>query len=46
MSNELIKQKSWWKRNWKWLILINGIFMICMTIFFSSGMNGIATDLH
>ncbi len=45
MSNELITQKSWWKRNWKWLIPVIGILLITITVFFSSGMNGIATDL-
>jgi len=25
MNNELIEQKSWWKRNWKWLVPVSGI---------------------
>jgi|SRR5690606_13627602 len=45
MNNELIKQKSWWKRNWKWIIPACGVILISITIFFSSGMSGIATDL-
>ena len=45
MNNELIEQKSWWKRNWKWLVPISGIMIISLVIFFSSGMGGITTDL-
>jgi hypothetical protein len=45
MNNELIVQKSWWKRNWKWLVPVCGIILIGTIIFFSSGMDGIATDL-
>jgi len=45
MNNDLIEQKNWWKRNWQWLILVSGILLISMGIFFSSGMDGIATDL-
>ena len=45
MNNELIVQKSWWKRNWKWLVPVCGIILIGTTIFFSSRMDGIATNL-
>ncbi len=45
MNNELIKQKSWWKRNWKWFVTICGIIVITISIFFSSGMGGITNDL-
>lgn len=45
MNNELITHKSWWKRNWKWIIPTCGVIIISITIFFSSGMGGIATDL-
>lgn len=45
MNNELIKQKSWWKRNWKWFVTICGIVVITISIFFSSGMGGITNDL-
>ena len=45
MNNEPIEQKSWWKRNWKWLVPISGIIMISVVVFFTSGMDGIATDL-
>lgn len=45
MNNELIKPESWWKRNWKWFIPIFGIILISITLFFSSDMDGVATDL-
>lgn len=45
MNNELIKHKSWWKRNWKWFVPLFGIILIFTTIFFTSGMGGITTDL-
>lgn len=45
MKNEPIKQKKWWKRNWKWFVPSCGIILISIAIFFSSGMGGIATDL-
>ncbi|MEX0998216.1 MAG: cytochrome c oxidase assembly factor Coa1 family protein [Flavobacteriaceae bacterium] len=44
MNNELIKQKSFWKRNWKWFLLVCGI-IITISIFFSTGMGGITNDL-
>jgi len=28
MDNELVPQKSWWKRNWKWVIPVGG----CLTL--------------
>jgi hypothetical protein len=37
MSNDLIKNKSWWKKNWKWFIPISGVFMIVVTSVFVSG---------
>ena len=45
MNNELIEQKSWWNQNWKWLIPVSGIILISFTIFFSSGMDRISTEL-
>ncbi|HEA30279.1 MAG TPA: hypothetical protein ENH91_09835 [Leeuwenhoekiella sp.] len=44
MNNELIKRKSWWKRNWKWLVPVSAIILISIGIFFFSVMGGIATD--
>lgn len=45
MNNDLVEEKSWGKRNWKWLIPLSGIVLISFGIFFSSGMDGVATDL-
>ena len=45
MNNELIKQKSWWKMNWKWFVPICGMIVISSTLFISFGMGGITTDL-
>ena len=44
MSNELIKPKNWWSRNWKWLVPICGLILISILLFFTTGMNRIATD--
>ena len=44
MNNELIKQKSWWKRHWKWFIPITGTILISIVIFFLSGLDGITAD--
>jgi predicted negative regulator of RcsB-dependent stress response len=44
MSNELIKQTSWWKRNWKKLVPVCGVMLILIA-FFSSRMVEIVTDL-
>tara|TARA_Y100001934_G_C11956515_1_gene587424 strand:+ start:205 stop:651 length:447 start_codon:yes stop_codon:yes gene_type:complete len=44
MNNELIEQKNWWKRNWKWFVPVCGIILISITVFLSSGMGGITTD--
>lgn len=40
-----MEHQSWWKRNWKWLVPIFGVMVIAMTTFFSSGMDGIVTDM-
>ncbi len=45
MNNDLVEEKSWGKRNWNWLIPLSGIILISFGIFFSSGMDGVATDL-
>ena len=45
MNNELIKQKSWWKKNWKWFITISGLVLIIISVFISSGMGTISADL-
>lgn len=45
MSNQLIEQKSWWKKNWKWLVPLSGILLISMAVFFSSKLGGISADI-
>ncbi len=45
MNSELIQQKSWRQRNWKWLVGFTFVTLIALVIFFSSGMNRIASDL-
>ena len=45
MNNELIEQKNWWKRNWKWLVPVGGISLFLILILFSSGIGGMGIDL-
>lgn len=45
MNNELIEQKRWWKRNWKWFVPLSGISLIIISVFISSRMGGIGADL-
>ncbi|WP_031425414.1 cytochrome c oxidase assembly factor Coa1 family protein [Flavimarina sp. Hel_I_48] len=45
MNDNLIEQKSWWGSNWKWLVPVSGIILFVIAMFFSSGMDGITTDL-
>ena len=45
MNKKLIKQKTWWKRHWKWIVPLGGIALILIGTFFSSGMDDIAIDL-
>lgn len=35
---ELIENKSWLKRNWKWFTLLMVLFLIALGIFFTSGL--------
>ena len=44
MNNELIQQKSWWKRNWKWLVSTVGLLIVSMVFFISSGLGSITAD--
>ena len=44
MTNNTIRQKSWLQSNWKWLLPIILIPMV-LILFFSSGMNKVASDL-
>jgi hypothetical protein len=44
MNNELIEQKSWWKKNWKWFIPVSGLLLIIFSVFISSEIVGIGAD--
>ena len=45
MRNELIVKQTWWNRYWKWLLTIVLFISALIVIFFSSGLNTIASDL-
>ncbi len=45
MNNELIKQRSWWKKNWKWLVPVSGIILILIVFLISSGVAGNSADI-
>lgn len=45
MNNERLNQKSWWKRNWKWCIILAGLGLIFGLLFFSSTINTAITNL-
>lgn len=45
MNNDLIEQKSWWKKNWKWFVPLSGISIILIAILVSSGVGEIGTNL-
>jgi hypothetical protein len=45
LKNELLTQKNWQQRHWKWLIPLIGLILLSIAIFFSSGMNRITADL-
>lgn len=45
MSNELIKHKNWWNRNWKWFVPLSGLLLVMISIFISSGMGQIGANL-
>lgn len=46
MDNELIVERSWWKRNWKWFLpTFFVIFLILLGFVFSSIIDGNVTDI-
>jgi hypothetical protein len=46
MDNELIVERSWWKRNWKWFLpTFIVIFLILSGLIFSSIIDGNVTDI-
>jgi hypothetical protein len=44
VNNELIARKSWWKRNWKWLVPFTGVLLILVFSLFPAGFGGILGD--
>jgi len=48
MNNELVRQPSWWKRNWKWALPVGGclsIIVFCI-IFFVSVFYGVTSAIE
>lgn len=46
MDNELIVEKSWWKRNWKWFLpTFILVFLLLFGVILSSGVEGNVTDI-
>ena len=37
MNNDLIKNKTWWQKNWKWFVPISSVFSIVTAAIFLSG---------
>ncbi|MDT0295067.1 cytochrome c oxidase assembly factor Coa1 family protein [Mesonia ostreae] len=37
MDDELIVQRSWWNKNWKWFLPVSMLILIVAAVFFSSG---------
>jgi len=44
MNDELIEQKSWWKKNWKWFLPVSMIILIVIAVLFSSGIGGVTNN--
>lgn len=44
MSNELIVEKSWFKKNWKWFIPVFLFFPVLIFLLSSSGLGGLLGD--
>ncbi|MGO3155378.1 cytochrome c oxidase assembly factor Coa1 family protein [Mesonia sp.] len=44
MHDELIEQKSWWKKNWKWFLPVSMLILILTAVLFSSGIGGITNN--
>lgn len=44
MSNDLLVQKSWWQRTWKWWVALTVLILILVGSLFTSGFGGILGD--
>jgi hypothetical protein len=45
MDNELIIEKSWWNKNWKWFLPTLILFFLLFSFLLSSTINGNITDI-
>ena len=45
MSNELIPEKSWWKRNWNWVVGCLVLLVVASTILFFFFLIGVGADI-
>lgn len=46
MDNELVVEKSWWKRNWKWFFpTLLLLFLLLFGSILSSSIDGTVTDI-
>jgi hypothetical protein len=45
MSNELISEKSWWKRNWNWVVGCLVLLIVASTILFNTKIIGVGADI-
>jgi hypothetical protein len=46
MNNELLVERSWWKRNWKWFLPASIIMLLLLFgLFLSSSLNGNVADI-
>ena len=45
MSNELIPEKSWWKRNWNWVVVCLVLLIVASTILFNTKIIGVGADI-
>ncbi|MGX7666709.1 cytochrome c oxidase assembly factor Coa1 family protein [Flavobacterium pedocola] len=41
MDNELITEKNWWKKNWKWFIPLSG-FVLIFILIINSNLSGLS----
>ena len=44
MNNELVQERNWLKRNWKWFVPVCGVIVLSIGLFSSSGMGSITSD--
>jgi hypothetical protein len=45
MDNDLIEQKNWFKRNWKWFVPVTVLFIFVLGLFLTPNSQGNLTDV-